>query len=239
MSTLWHVLPQPRVHLLKGSEHTLNLLFVIKNAKAVPWEQALAWAQVGRKYRPLLVDVWLSVWNEWVVSVQFLEGRCLHLRTSWQLSLVDTLVGSLCGEVEESLREERKFDVPSLRSVQQQMMEHSAAWDREGFGGWKQKIIPTARKRTVSEDLDVSKTEMNLNYLSTISLVFPFPLICSLCFITKLLLLFSPSLSQGMSSEVKEHLRGCPPYCFISSASDFPVLLIFLPGFIVPLFSCT
>jgi hypothetical protein len=44
----------------EGSEHTLNL-FVSKNAETVPWERALAGAQVGSKCRPLLLHVCLMV----------------------------------------------------------------------------------------------------------------------------------------------------------------------------------
>lgn len=91
------------------------------------------------------------------------------------MSVIGTGVGRLSREAEGEERGDISV-VPFFKfPFQQLVIENSSVYDKS-LGGYEQKIIPTARRQTCSEELGISNMKMNLNYLNVISLLFPFPL---------------------------------------------------------------
>lgn len=221
--------------LTGGSTRMLNLIFVIKNANAVPWEKALARAQVGSEHRPLLVGVCLIVCVKWV------GGRSLVVRTQVSISqniLTMSLIGPSVGSLSREAEGEGRADisvVPFFKSpFQQWMMENSSVYGKS-LGGYEQKIIPTARRKTYTEELGISNMKMNLNYLNGISLLSPFPLPRACVFQNWNLLPLFPSLSQGTQCVLRWKNTCLGVHCLLLSS----LCPWFPPVFRIPLFAGT
>lgn len=87
-----------------------------QECKSSSLEKVLAWAQVGSKYRPLLVDVCLMAYLKWVGGLNPVIRRQVSTsQTSWQWALIGTLVESLSREAEESVGEGRNYCCPALQ----------------------------------------------------------------------------------------------------------------------------